>query len=550
MTEVPHELEVVWNDALGNIDDSELTGQNRAILGVTRPLGLMGSTALLAAPNTYTQNMLETRLRPILTQALSKTLGRDIQVAVTVDNSAPVEPAPAAEPEQPLNHDIAAHDVPTHEAPTHDEQATSRPTRPEQQPQDSDWSGRSRSADQSPYDRGPGDGAPFSSPVPVPQHNGSDFSDEPRNGTPDRPHVGGHSVTKAGITPGRLNPRYTFENFVRGPSNRLAYAAANAVAETPAKAYNPLFIYGDSGLGKTHLLHAIGNYAYMMDPNINVLYVSSEEFTNDFINTIAGVGKGGGDQREQFRRRYREVDILMIDDIQFLERAEQTQEEFFHTFNTLHNANKQIVITSDRTPNELTTLEDRLRSRFAGGLTPDIQRPDLETRIAILRRKAAQEGLNIAPEVLELIANRIQSNIRELEGALIRVSAFANLTGQGIDLSLAEHVIKDLVPNDESSLISAQTIMHVVSTYFDVTIDDLCGRNRSKILVMPRQIAMYLCRELTDLSLPRIGQEFGGKDHTTVMHAVKKVTKELVEKRHIYNQVSELTTLIKSEGRR
>ena len=529
VTEVPHELEVVWSDALGNIDDSELTGQNRAILGVTRPLGLMGSTALLAAPNAYTQNMLETRLRPILTAALSKTLGRDIQVAVTVDNSAPVEPAAAAEPE-PLDH----YEAPAASTSTPSDQHASR---------------------EGLHDRGPF--TPNSDPATAapPPLESPTYDVEPGNGMSTRPHVGGHSGTghsnaKGGITPGRLNPRYTFENFVRGPSNRLAYAAANAVAETPAKAYNPLFIYGDSGLGKTHLLHAIGNYAYMMDPNINVLYVSSEEFTNDFINTIAGVGKGGGDQREQFRRRYREVDILMIDDIQFLERAEQTQEEFFHTFNTLHNANKQIVITSDRTPNELTTLEDRLRSRFAGGLTPDIQRPDLETRIAILRRKAAQEGLNIAPEVLELIANRIQSNIRELEGALIRVSAFANLTGQGIDLSLAEHVIKDLVPNDESALISAQTIMHVVSTYFDVTIDELCGRNRSKVLVMPRQIAMYLCRELTDLSLPRIGQEFGGKDHTTVMHAVKKVTKELVEKRHIYNQVTELTTRIKSEGRR
>ncbi len=544
MTEVPHDLEVVWSDALGNIDDSELTGQNRAILGVTRPLGLMGSTALLAAPNAYTQNMLETRLRPILTAALSKTLGRDIQVAVTVDNSAPVEPALETEPEFDLS---GRRDVPSSRATT----PTGQHGPPDPHSLDQNSPGERSLFDRGATDRVPlGSGSHHPAHVSVPSRDLSDYDDDTGNGTSNRPPLGGHSANKGGITPGRLNPRYTFENFVRGPSNRLAYAAANAVAETPAKAYNPLFIYGDSGLGKTHLLHAIGNYAYMMDPNINVLYVSSEEFTNDFINTIAGVGKGGGDQREQFRRRYREVDILMIDDIQFLERAEQTQEEFFHTFNTLHNANKQIVITSDRTPNELTTLEDRLRSRFAGGLTPDIQRPDLETRIAILRRKAAQEGLNIAPEVLELIANRIQSNIRELEGALIRVSAFANLTGQGIDLSLAEHVIKDLVPNDEGALITAQTIMQVVTTYFDVTIDDLCGRNRSKVLVMPRQIAMYLCRELTDLSLPRIGQEFGGKDHTTVMHAVKKVTKELVEKRHIYNQVTELTTLIKSEGRR
>lgn len=239
----------------------------------------------------------------------------------------------------------------------------------------------------------------------------------------------------------------------------------------------------------------------------------------------------------------------MIDDIQFLERAEQTQEEFFHTFNTLHNANKQIVISSDRTPKELTTLEDRLRSRFAGGLTPDIQTPDLETRLAILRNKAAQDGLTVAPEVLELLATAIQTNIRELEGALIRVSAFASLTGQGVDLNIAQQVIQDLVPDNESRHISATMIMQQVSTYYDVSIDDLCGRNRSKTLVMPRQIAMYLCRELTDLSLPRIGQQFGGKDHTTVMHAVKKVTNEMKEKRHIYNQVAELTNRIKSEGR-
>ena len=494
MSEPLVDLEVIWSSAIAAIPEGELTGRHRAVLRLTKPVGLMGTTALIAAPDNLTQNMIENHLRPILNTVLSATLDRDVQIAVTVDSSMEHSAAPT----DPVD-DTAAADVPV-ETP------------------------------------------PAAEPPPL----DPSFDAARTSYADDRPVTNGTRMT----APGRLNPKYTFENFVRGPSNRLAFAAASAVAEAPAKAYNPLFIYGGSGLGKTHLLHAIGNYAYQVFPDINVLYVSSEEFTNDFINAIANAGRGGGDQREQFRKRYREVDILMIDDIQFLERAEQTQEEFFHTFNTLHNANKQIVITSDRTPKELTTLEDRLRSRFAGGLTPDIQTPDLETRLAILRNKASQEGLTVSPEVLELLATKIQSNIRELEGALIRVTAFASLTNQGVDLDIAQQVIKDLVPDHESQQISATTIMQTVSTYYDVSIDDLCGRNRSKTLVMPRQIAMYLCRELTDLSLPRIGQQFGGKDHTTVMHAVKKVTNEMKEKRQIYNQVAELTGLIKAEGRR
>ncbi|WP_228389266.1 chromosomal replication initiator protein DnaA [Cumulibacter manganitolerans] len=502
------DLEVVWSTAIAGIPPAELTGRSRALLRMTKPVGLMGTTALITAPDHFTQNMIETKLRPILNKVLSDTLAKDVQIAVTVDSTMSTGLLPE---DDDLPDPLASYGESAPTAPA----GAEPPTRTHADRSAGGYVGAT------PLGRAPAYAEPASP-------------------------SGGARVT----APGRLNPRYTFENFVRGPSNRLAFAAASAVAEAPAKAYNPLFIYGDSGLGKTHLLHAIGNYAYQVFPDIKVLYVSSEEFTNDFINAIANAGRGGGDQREQFRRRYREVDILMIDDIQFLERAEQTQEEFFHTFNTLHNANKQIVITSDRTPKELTTLEDRLRSRFAGGLTPDIQTPDLETRLAILRNKAAQEGLTVSPEVLDLLATKIQSNIRELEGALIRVSAFASLTGQGVDLNLAQQVIKDLVPDHDSQQISATTIMQQVSTYYDVSIDDLCGRNRSKTLVMPRQIAMYLCRELTDLSLPRIGQQFGGKDHTTVMHAVKKVANEMKEKRPIYNQVAELTALIKSEGRR
>jgi len=341
----------------------------------------------------------------------------------------------------------------------------------------------------------------------------------------------------------QLNPRYIFETFVIGASNRFAHAAAVAVAEAPAKAYNPLFIYGDSGLGKTHLLHAIGAYAKDLYSGVRVRYVSSEEFTNDFINSIRD------DKKSAFQRRYRDVDILLVDDIQFLENKERTQEEFFHTFNTLKNANKQIVISSDRAPKQLTTLEDRLRSRFEGGLITDIQPPELETRIAILRKKAAQDKLNAPDDVLEYIGSKISSNIRELEGALIRVTAFASLNRQPVDMSLAEIVLKDLIPGESGPEITSSTIMAQTAAYFSLTLDDLCGTSRSRALVNARQIAMYLCRELTDLSLPKIGQTFGGRDHTTVMHADRKIRQLMAERRSIFNQVTELTNRIKQSTR-
>ncbi len=343
--------------------------------------------------------------------------------------------------------------------------------------------------------------------------------------------------------PARLNPKYLFETFVPGSSNRFAHAAALAVAEAPAKAYNPLFIYGNSGLGKTHLLHAIGHYAQSLYPAIRVRYVNSEEFTNDFINSISE-GKAGA-----FQRRYREVDVLLVDDIQFLQGKEQTMEEFFHTFNTLHNANKQVVITSDVPPKELNGFEDRMRSRFEWGLITDVQPPDLETRIAILRRKAGSEGLQAPDDVLEHIASKITSNIRELEGALIRVTAFANLNRQQVDMSLAEIVLKDLITDDDSAEITATTVIGQTAMYFGLTIEDLCGSSRSRVLVTARQIAMYLCRELTDLSLPKIGQAFGGRDHTTVMHANRKIRELMAERRSIYNQVTELTNRIKQQSR-
>ncbi len=337
----------------------------------------------------------------------------------------------------------------------------------------------------------------------------------------------------------RLNPKYSFESFVIGSSNRFAHAAAVAVAEAPGKAYNPLMIYGDSGLGKTHLLHAVGHYIRRYYDRVRVKYVSTEELTNDFINSISE------NRTAEFRRAYRDIDVLLVDDIQFLESKIQTQEEFFHTFNTLHTAQKQIVLTSDRPPKALEALEPRLRSRFEWGLMTDIQPPDLETRIAILRKKAAVEQLTAGPDVLEFIASRIKTNIRELEGALIRVTAFASLNRQEVDLSLAEIVLRDLIPEGGETQISSTAIMTHVADYFSVTVDELCGQSRTHVLVTARQIAMYLCRELTDLSLPKIGQLFGGRDHTTVMHADRKIRQLLRERRSVFNQVAEITTRIK-----
>jgi chromosomal replication initiator protein len=358
-----------------------------------------------------------------------------------------------------------------------------------------------------------------------------------------RPVAGTGRGSARPTEPVKLNPKYQFETFVIGSSNRFAHAAAVAVAEQPAKAYNPLFIYGDSGLGKTHLLHAIGHYAHHLFPAARVRYVSSEEFTNDFINSIRD------DKAAAFHARYRDVDILLVDDIQFLQGKEGTQEEFFHTFNTLHNANKQIVISSDRSPKQLSALEDRMRSRFEWGLLTDVQPPDLETRIAILRRKAAQERLDVPPEVLEYIASNIDRNIRELEGALIRVTAFASLNRSPVDLAVAEVVLRDLLPEGGAPQITPGIIIGSTAGYFGLTIEDLCGSSRSRVLVNARQIAMYLCRELTDQSLPKIGQAFGGRDHTTVMHAERKIRGLMAERRSIYNQVTELTNRIKTQNR-
>lgn len=332
-----------------------------------------------------------------------------------------------------------------------------------------------------------------------------------------------------------LIPKYTFDTFVIGNSNRFAHAASLAVAEAPAKAYNPLFIYGGVGLGKTHLMHAIGHYILQDNPNAKVVYVSSEKFTNELINSIKD------DKNVEFRNRYRNVDVLLVDDIQFIAGKERTQEEFFHTFNTLHESNKQIIISSDRPPKEIPTLEDRLRSRFEWGLIADIQAPDFETRIAILKKKADVENLNITNDVMVYIANKIQSNIRELEGALIRVVAFSSLTNKEISVDLASEALKDIISNRNSKQITINLIQDVVSSYYNLRIDDFKSKRRTRNVAFPRQIAMYLARKLTDLSLPKIGEEFGGRDHTTVIHAYEKINREVDEDDNLKNTIDDLT---------
>ena len=492
----------VWDQAVGRLAaDPTTSAQQLAFVRLVRPLGLLDETVLLAVGNEFTKDYLESRVRHEITSALSSVLGLDARFAVTVDPALDDEPAPSA---------AGAGAASDRDADRHDR---GRDLAEEQLARHDD-------------ERPPRD---FRSEDATPSYGERSLGRAPSPRTP--------------VEPARLNPKYLFETFVIGASNRFAHAAAVAVAEAPAKAYNPLFIYGDSGLGKTHLLHAIGHYALSLYPGVRVRYVNSEEFTNDFINSI-GEGKAGA-----FQRRYREVDVLLIDDIQFLQGKEQTMEEFFHTFNTLHNANKQVVITSDLPPKQLNGFEDRMRSRFEWGLITDVQPPDLETRIAILRKKAGNERLSAPHDVLEYIASKISTNIRELEGALIRVTAFANLNRQPVDLALAEIVLKDLITDEDTAEITAAAIIAQTANYFGLTIDDLCGSSRSRVLVTARQIAMYLCRELTDMSLPKIGQQFGGRDHTTVMHANRKIRELMAERRSIYNQVTELTNRIKQQHR-
>lgn len=339
----------------------------------------------------------------------------------------------------------------------------------------------------------------------------------------------------------QLNPKYVFDTFVIGNSNRFAHAASLAVAEAPAMAYNPLFIYGGVGLGKTHLMHAIGHYILSQNPKANVEYVSSEKFTNELINSIRD------DRNVEFRNKYRNVDVLLIDDIQFIAGKERTQEEFFHTFNALHDANKQIIISSDRTPKEIPTLEDRLRSRFEWGLIADIQAPDLETRIAILRKKAQMENIDVHNDVMVYIATKIKSNIRELEGALIRIVAYSSLTNRDVSIELAEEALKDILSSTRPQEVNVDYIKEVVSKNLGIKMEDFNSKKRTRTISYPRQIAMYLCRELTELSLPKIGEEFGGRDHTTVIHAYEKIALEVESDLYLKKKIDKLIKEIKGE---
>ncbi|MCX2929283.1 chromosomal replication initiator protein DnaA [Mycobacterium sp. CVI_P3] len=461
-----------------------LTPQQRAWLKLVQPLTIAEGFALLSVPSSFVQNEIERHLRTQIVDALSRRLGQRVELGVRI-----------APPSLDDDNDTAAPDLPTTDL-------------------ELDEVDEDREALASAHETWP-----------------SYFIERPRS----------NASTE---TPGTsLNRRYTFDTFVIGASNRFAHAAALAIAEAPARAYNPLFIWGESGLGKTHLLHAAGNYAQRLFPGMRVKYVSTEEFTNDFINSLRD------DRKVAFKRSYRDIDVLLVDDIQFIEGKEGIQEEFFHTFNTLHNANKQIVISSDRPPKQLATLEDRLRTRFEWGLITDVQPPELETRIAILRKKAQMERLDVPDDVLELIASSIERNIRELEGALIRVTAFASLNKTQIDRSLAEIVLRDLIADAGTMQISTAAIMAATAEYFDTTVEELRGPGKTRALAQSRQIAMYLCRELTDLSLPKIGQAFG-RDHTTVMYAEKKIRGEMAHRREVFDHVKELTTRIRQRSKR
>lgn len=473
-------LTQAWSEALAQISD-QLRPATLSFLRSAKPLGDIDGTILIAVPNDFTKKWIENNDATDLTASLTNILGRSVRLAVTIDPSLEPEPEPT-EQTSPVASPV-------------------------------EGSGEIQ----------PGATTPDQAP-----------------GTQATPSSSPQLAIDTAST--HLNPKHTFDTFVIGPSNRFAHAAAFAVSETPGRAYNPLFIHGDSGLGKTHLIHAIGHYTLSLFPQMRVRYVNSEEFTNDFINSVRE------ESIEEFQRRYREVDVLLIDDIQFIQGKERTVEEFFHTFNSLYNAGKQIVLTSDVPPRELD-LEDRIRSRFAAGLLVDVLPPDLETRIAILQKKASAENIEVDPRVLEYIAQRISSNIRELEGALVRVAAFESLSKEPVTVSMAEMLLKDFASDPQDTEVTPTLIMSQTATYFGVTIDQLSSSDRSHVVVEARQVAMYLCRELTDLSLPKIGAAFGGRDHTTVMHANKKIVGLMAEKRETFNYVTELTNRIKQAAR-
>ena len=544
------QLQERWEQVISILQaNPEVSQRLRGFVSLAQPQAFVGTVLLIAVPSELTRNIFQSQLKAPFQQALTTVFGPGVSEAFTIDESLAqtsqtVSPSiqqieddspmpPLHEVEAELHTPVPPHqtaDVPVADAPA------ASPVDP------AIFAERPQSSSPSPTE--------FSE-VHTPQHVDSAVPAQPISSPAETedissPAADTHTAVSSDSgwdSSARLNPNYTFDTFVIGQSNRFAHAAAFAVSESPAQAYNPLFIYGDSGLGKTHLLHAIGHYAKHLFPSLRVRYVNSEEFTNDFINSIRD------DEGSSFKQIYRNVDMLLIDDIQFLAGKEHTQEEFFHTFNALHNHQKQVVITSDLPPKQLTGFAERMRSRFEWGLITDVQPPELETRIAILRKKAQSESLNVPDDVMEYIASHITANIRELEGALIRVTAFASLNKQPVDVALAEVVLKDLITDAGDTEITSGQVLATTASYFDVTLEDLRSKSRTRTLTNARQIAMYLLRELTDMSLPRIGQELGGRDHTTVMHAVRKVGAQMAERRTTFNQVTDLTNKIKQDQR-
>ena len=552
---MPDAANTKWLSALEVLSSSGELGQGKmSMIRMTHLIDVDG-TLVLVVGSAFAKDIVEQARAPI-SAAITQVWGRPMPMEVTVDTSSEASraPMPPVAPE-PVNLTTVAPAPASSPSPSVPPQpsgpstasavsaapaAPMVPTYGEQLAEPSPYSASAPSP--MPHSHASAASAPSTMSGSLPTRSTHPVTYSPGGTSPQNPT--GLLTPTAAHDVSQLNPRYTFDTYVTGSSNRFAHATALAVAEAPARAYNPLFIYGGSGLGKTHLLHAIGHYAQTLNPGIRVKYVNSEVFVSDFIACVRDGNQDDG-RMEGFKRRYREVDILLVDDIQFLQGKESTLEEFFHTFNSLHSSGKQVVLTSDQPPKALGGLDERLRSRFEWGLLADVQPPDLETRIAILSRKGTAEGLDLPFDVLEYIASRITTNIRELEGALIRVTAFASLNKQPVDQTLAEMVLKDIISDPEGQEITTSLIMAQTADYFGITIDDLCSANRSRTMVSARHIAMYLCRELTDLSLPKIGREFGGRDHTTVMSADKKIRTLMAERRSTFNQVTELTSRIK-----
>ena len=542
------QLQERWEQVISILQaNPEVSQRLRGFVSLAQPQAFVGTVLLIAVPSELTRNIFQSQLKAPFQQALTTVFGPGVSEAFTIDES-------LAQTSQTVSHSIPQIEDDSPMPPLHEVEAELHTPVPPHQTADVPVADAPAASPVDPaiFAERPQSSSPSPtgfSEVHTPHHVDSPaqpISSPAETEDISSPVTDTHTAVSSDSgwdSSARLNPNYTFDTFVIGQSNRFAHAAAFAVSESPAQAYNPLFIYGDSGLGKTHLLHAIGHYAKHLFPSLRVRYVNSEEFTNDFINSIRD------DEGSSFKQIYRNVDMLLIDDIQFLAGKEHTQEEFFHTFNALHNHQKQVVITSDLPPKQLTGFAERMRSRFEWGLITDVQPPELETRIAILRKKAQSESLNVPDDVMEYIASHITANIRELEGALIRVTAFASLNKQPVDVALAEVVLKDLITDAGDTEITSGQVLATTASYFDVTLEDLRSKSRTRTLTNARQIAMYLLRELTDMSLPRIGQELGGRDHTTVMHAVRKVGAQMAERRTTFNQVTDLTNKIKQDQR-